>query len=65
MKKRSYLQGLCLTVLAGSCLLALGNSELRAAEPSGCVVCHLDQAKIVANFAKVEVKTSAKQAGTG
>lgn len=36
-----------------------------AADQSGCVTCHTDEAKLTANLAKVEVKTSAMQAGQG
>ena len=36
-----------------------------AAEPSGCVTCHLDKEMLVKNLSTVEAKTSAMQSGAG
>ena len=55
---------LCVAALAG--LLAVGlASMVAAAEPSGCVTCHLDKAKIIKNLSEVKAKKSAMQSGAG
>lgn len=52
--------------LTGGALLALASTTPAwAATQSGCVACHTDEAKLVANLAKEEVKASAKQSGAG
>lgn len=55
------------TFMAGGLLAfagALAPSAF-AADQSGCVTCHTDEAKLTGSLAKVEVKSSAKQAGAG
>jgi hypothetical protein len=37
----------------------------RAAGPSGCVTCHLDEAALTKSLAKVTTKKSALQSGQG
>ena len=45
--------------VALACLLAVGLvSVVYAAEPSGCVTCHLDKAKIINNLSEVKAKKS-------
>jgi hypothetical protein len=52
--------------VALACLLAVGLvSVVYAAEPSGCVTCHLDKAKIIKNLSEVKAKKSAMQSGAG
>ena len=48
------------------CLLILGlSSTIIAAEQSGCITCHLDEALIIQNLSGVKVKTSTMQSGSG
>jgi len=64
MKRNSRPRNAVLAALAG--LLAVGlASPVLAAEPSGCVTCHLDQAMIVKNLSGAKAKTSAMQSGSG
>lgn len=65
MEKRLRLK--LVTMVAGTLLTFAGGmvSSASAVEQSGCVTCHTDEAKLTANLAKTEVKTSAKQAGAG
>jgi len=52
--------------LVFSGLLAPGAaSPARAADASGCVTCHLDEAMLVKNLGAVEAKKSALQSGAG
>lgn len=55
------------TFVAGGLLAVAGAlaPAAFAADQSGCVSCHTDEAKLTASLAKVEVKTSSKQAGAG
>jgi hypothetical protein len=47
-------------------LMAAGlASNAAAAEPSGCVACHLDQAMLVKNLTVVTTNKSALQSGKG
>ncbi|MBA3014058.1 MAG: hypothetical protein KKD63_13985 [Proteobacteria bacterium] len=67
MNKRLRLK--VVAMVAGS-LLALAGASVPSAfaadqSGSGCVICHTDEAKLTASLAKVEVKSSAKQAGAG
>ena len=51
-------------VLTG--LLAAGfASPTAAAEPSGCVTCHLDETLLVKNLSVIKAKKSAMQSGAG
>jgi len=53
-------------VVAGSalsCMLAAGGAQ--AAEPSGCVACHTDEAALVRNLARLTARKSALQSGAG
>lgn len=50
------------TLLSG--LLAAG-APAAAAEPSGCVKCHLDEVMLTKNLAVVKAKKSALQSGKG
>jgi len=64
MKRNIRSHHAVLAALAG--LLAVGlASPVLAAEPSGCVTCHLDEAMIVRNLSGVKAKTSAMQSGAG
>jgi hypothetical protein len=64
MKRTTRSHSAVLAALAG--LLAAGlASTVLAAEPSGCVTCHLDQAMIVKNLSGAKAKTSAMQSGSG
>jgi hypothetical protein len=52
--------------LVFSGLLAAGAaSTARAAEASGCVTCHLDEAMLVKNLGGIQAKKSAMQSGAG
>jgi hypothetical protein len=47
-------------------LLVVGSpSAVLAAEPSGCVTCHLDEAMLVKNLSGAKAKVSALQSGAG
>jgi hypothetical protein len=47
-------------------LLAVGlASTVSAAEPSGCVTCHLDKEMLVKNLSGARARTSAMQSGSG
>ena len=50
--------------LAGLLAVSLASSVL-AAEPSGCVTCHLDKAMLVKNLSGAKARTSAMQSGVG
>ena len=50
--------------LAGLLATGLATTAV-AAEPSGCVTCHLDKEMLVKNLSTVEAKTSAMQSGAG
>jgi hypothetical protein len=45
--------------------LAVEHQAQGAAEPSGCVTCHLDKAMIIKNLSEVKAKKSAMQSGAG
>ncbi|MDH3359949.1 MAG: hypothetical protein OEL55_03680 [Desulfobulbaceae bacterium] len=62
--KRHKMHGILLVMLSAG-LLAYGNPVARAANQSGCVSCHTNEAKLTANVAEVKAKKSALQAGTG
>ena len=64
MKKRDPKYGTMLVIL-GAALLVFGSHGVQAAGQSGCVNCHTDEAKLIANVAKTTAKKSAMQAGTG
>jgi hypothetical protein len=47
-------------------LLALGLPSLASAvEPSGCIACHLDEAKLLKNLTVSTARKSALQSGAG
>jgi len=46
-------------------LLAAGGPALAAQPPSGCVTCHLDEAKLSKNLAVVQARKSSLQSGKG
>jgi hypothetical protein len=52
-------------VLLSGLLSAVLASEAGAAEPSGCVACHLDEAMLVKNLGAAKAKKSALQSGAG
>jgi len=61
MKRNRGVHG---AVLAG--LLAVGlASAVSAAEPSGCVTCHLDKDMLLKNLSGAKPKASAMQSGAG
>lgn len=56
--------GWCGVALVG--LLAFGlTTTVLAAEPTGCVTCHLDKEQLVKNLSVVTAKKSAMQSGAG
>jgi len=61
MKRNARLHA---SALAGLLAAVLASSVL-AAEPSGCIICHLDEAMIVKNLSGARAKTSAMQSGSG
>jgi len=64
MKRNTRLHDAALAAIAG--LLAVGfASTVLAAEPSGCVTCHLDKAMLVKNLSGAKARTSAMQSGSG
>jgi len=64
MKRNTRSHHAVLAALAG--LLSVGlASPVPAAEPSGCVTCHLDQAMIVKNLSGAKARTSVLQSGSG
>ena len=64
MMKRHRMYGILLVMLSTG-LLAYGSPEVQAANQSGCVSCHTNEAKLTANVAKVKGKKSALQSGAG
>ena len=55
-----------ITVLVLASLLVAGLAPTAAAaEPSGCVTCHLDKEMIVKNLSGAKAKASAMQSGAG
>ena len=46
-------------------LAAVLSSPSAAAEPTGCVTCHLDKEMLVKNLTVVKAKKSAMQSGAG
>ena len=55
-----------ITVLVLAGLLVAGLAPTAAAaEPSGCVTCHLDESLLVKNLTVVKAKKSAMQSGAG
>ena len=64
--KKITLSGLIAATTSVALLLAVGlASTVSAVEPSGCVTCHLDKAKIIKNLSEVKTKKSAMQSGAG
>jgi hypothetical protein len=64
--KTPTLSGLIAATTAVALLLAVGLApKVSAGEPSGCVTCHLDKAKIIKNLSEVKAKKSAMQSGAG
>jgi hypothetical protein len=56
--------GLHNAALAGLLIVGLASTAL-AAEQSGCVTCHLDEAMIVKNLSVAKPKVSTMQSGSG
>jgi hypothetical protein len=52
------------TIVAGLLSLCLSGVVLAAGQ-SSCLTCHLDEAMLLKNLSKVEVKKSALQSGAG
>ena len=64
--KNLTLSGWTVSITAFALLLAVGPAPtVSAGEPSGCVTCHLDKAKIIKNLSEVKAKKSAMQSGAG
>ena len=51
--------------LAATLVATMGSGTAGAAEPSGCITCHLDEAMLVRNLAMSTAKKSALQSGAG
>jgi len=64
MKRNTRSHSVALAAIAGLLAVGLASSVL-AAEPSGCVTCHLDQTMIVKNLSGAKARTSAMQSGSG
>lgn len=62
-RKRRYLQGACLTLLAGGFFTLMGSVAMAA--DSSCVTCHTDEDMLLENLAQVKAKKSAMQSGAG
>jgi len=64
MKRTTRSHGVAIAAIAGLLAVGLASSVL-AAEPSGCVTCHLDEGMLVKNLGGAKAKTSAMQSGSG